>query len=170
MFRDAPKVVTRRYGNGQLHGPRQRHSEDERDRRRTDAARRGRSERLRRTCRRSSFAHDVAPILSKTGCNAGACHASQYGKGGFKLSVFGFAPDEDYRAMVREWSGRRIDRVEPHKSLMLLKPTLAVPHGGNRRLTAGSVEYETLRSWIANGLGRPDRQRSEGDGSCASSR
>lgn len=102
-----------------------------------------------------SFAHDVAPILSKAGCNAGACHASQYGKGGFKLSVFGFAPDEDYRSMVREWSGRRIDRVEPHKSLLLLKPTLAVPHGGNRRLTVGSIEYETLRSWIATGLNPP---------------
>lgn len=102
-----------------------------------------------------SFAHDVAPILSKAGCNAGACHASQYGKGGFKLSVFGFAPDEDYRSMVREWSGRRIDRLEPHKSLLLLKPTLAVPHGGNRRLTVGSIEYETLRQWIATGLNPP---------------
>lgn len=101
------------------------------------------------------FAHDVGPILSKAGCNAGACHASQYGKGGFKLSVFGFAPEEDYRAMVREWSGRRVDLVEPHKSLLLLKPTLAVPHGGNRRLTAGSIEYETLRSWIATGLPAP---------------
>lgn len=103
-----------------------------------------------------SFAHDVAPILSKAGCNAGACHASQYGKGAFKLSVFGFAPDEDYRAIVREWSGRRVDRVEPKNSLLLLKPTLAVPHGGNRRLTVGSIEYETLKSWIAGGLNPPD--------------
>lgn len=102
-----------------------------------------------------NFTHDVLPILSKTGCNAAACHSSQYGKGGFKLSVFGFAPDEDYRAIVREWRGRRIDVLEPGKSLMLLKPTLAVPHGGNRRLTKGSVEYDTLSAWIGNGASAP---------------
>ena len=96
------------------------------------------------------------PILSKTGCNAAACHSSQYGKGGFKLSVFGFAPDEDYKSMAREWRGRRIDVIEPEKSLMLLKPTLAVPHGGNRRLTKGSVEYNVLAAWIGKyALGRP---------------
>lgn len=101
------------------------------------------------------FTLDVAPVLSKSGCNAAACHASQYGKGGFKLSVFGFAPDEDYRAIVREWRGRRVDLLEPEMSLILLKPTMAVPHGGNRRLSVGSVEYDTLRAWIAAGCSAP---------------
>ena len=80
------------------------------------------------------FVHDVAPVLSKLGCNSASCHASQHGKGGFKLSVFGYAPDEDFRAMVREWQGRRSDLLEPEKSLILLKPLAAVPHGGNKRL------------------------------------
>jgi len=101
------------------------------------------------------FVRDVGPILSKTGCNSGACHASQYGKGGFKLSVFGFAPEEDHRALVREWQGRRVDTVEPEKSLFLRKPTLEVPHGGNRRLTKGSVEYDTLTAWLACGAPAP---------------
>jgi hypothetical protein len=103
------------------------------------------------------FARDVAPILSKTGCNSASCHASQHGKGGFKLSVFGFAPEEDYRQMVRDWRGRRVDLLEPEKSLMLLKPTLAVPHGGNRRLNVGGVEYETLRAWLAGGAPPPTK-------------
>ncbi|MBL9095049.1 MAG: DUF1553 domain-containing protein [Planctomycetaceae bacterium] len=102
-----------------------------------------------------SFAHDVAPILSKLGCNSAACHASQYGKGGFKLSVFGFAPDEDYRALVREWQGRRADMVEPEKSLFLLKPLAAVPHGGNKRLDKGTIEYQQLLAWVAGGAAAP---------------
>jgi len=101
------------------------------------------------------FTHDVVPILSKTGCNAAACHSSQYGKGGFKLSVFGFAPDEDFRSMVREWRGRRVDLIEPERSLILLKPTMAVPHGGNRRLEAGSIEYDTILAWISGGAKAP---------------
>jgi len=101
------------------------------------------------------FIRDIGPILSKTGCNSGSCHAAQYGKGGFKLSVFSFAPDEDHRALVREWQGRRVDTVDPEKSLFLLKPTLAVPHGGNRRLNKGSVEYDTLKAWLLCGAPGP---------------
>jgi hypothetical protein len=104
------------------------------------------------------FIEQVMPVLSKAGCNAGACHASQYGKGGFKLSVFGFAPGEDWQNIVRDWSGRRIDRLDPDRSLLLLKPTLALPHGGNRRLVKDSVDYQVLRAWIAGGLPGPNAQ------------
>ena len=37
-----------------------------------------------------SFSNDIQPLLTKFGCNQGACHGSQYGKGGFKLSLRGF--------------------------------------------------------------------------------
>ncbi len=97
------------------------------------------------------YFHDIGPVLSKTGCNSATCHATQYGKGGFKLSVFGYAPDEDYRAMIRDWQGRRVNLVEPDKSMILLKPTMAVPHGGNKRLEIGTVEYDMLRSWLLGG-------------------
>src|SRR5262249_35816513 len=80
---------------------------------------------------------DVLPILSKAGCNAGACHASQFGKGGLKLSVFASQPEDDHRALVRDGLGRRVDPLDPTRSLMLLKPTLGTPHGGGRRLRAG---------------------------------
>jgi hypothetical protein len=97
------------------------------------------------------FREQVLPVISKAGCNAGACHASQFGKGGFKLSVFGYAPDEDYRAIVRDGMGRRIDVFDPSRSLVLLKPTLGQPHQGGHRLEAGSVDYRIFRAWIAEG-------------------
>ena len=94
-----------------------------------------------------NFTEQVMPILSKAGCNAAACHASQHGKGGFKLSVFGYAPDEDYQAIARDREGRRVNLMDPDESLVLLKPTLTVPHGGNRRISYGSVGYDILYAW-----------------------
>jgi hypothetical protein len=102
------------------------------------------------------FNEYVIPILSKAGCSAGACHASQYGKGGFKLSVFGFAPDQDHAQIVRDRHGRRVDFLDPSQSLLLLKPTLAVPHGGGQRLQAGSVDVQTLAAWLAGGAPGPN--------------
>ena len=98
-----------------------------------------------------AFKTQVLPVLTKAGCNSGPCHASQYGKGGFRLSVFSFSPEEDYQAIFRDRQGRRVNLLEPERSLFLLKPTLAVPHGGNRRLTARSVDYELLKSWLLGG-------------------
>ena len=47
--------------------------------------------------------------------------------------------------MVRDSLQRRADFVEPEKSLLLLKPTMQVPHGGGKRLEKGSVDYQILR-------------------------
>jgi len=102
-----------------------------------------------------SFTEHVMPVLAKAGCNAGACHGSQYGRGGFKLSVFGFAPDEDFAAIVRDGFGRRVNRLDPAQSLFLLKPTGAIPHEGGRRFESGSVDQRILAQWLANGAPRP---------------
>ncbi|HEV7222356.1 MAG TPA: DUF1549 domain-containing protein, partial [Pirellulales bacterium] len=102
-----------------------------------------------------AFKTQVLAVLTKAGCNAGACHASQYGKGGFKLSVFSFAPEEDYQAIVRDRQARRVNMLDPERSLFLEKPTLAVPHGGNRRLTAGSTDYDLLKNWLLGGAPGP---------------
>jgi hypothetical protein len=101
------------------------------------------------------FHEHVMPILAKAGCNAGACHASQYGKGGFKLSVFGFAPEDDYRAIVRDQFGRRVNPIAPASSLLLRKPTGGVPHEGGQRLQTGSVDYQILEQWLARGAPPP---------------
>ncbi len=101
------------------------------------------------------FTEHVMPILSKAGCNAGACHASQFGKGGFKLSVFASEPGNDHLAIARGEIGRRINPLDPARSLLLLKPTMQVPHGGGRRLETGSVDYRILEQWIGAGAPGP---------------
>ncbi len=106
------------------------------------------------------FDEDVMPVLAKFGCAAGACHAAQYGKGGFKLSVFGFAPDADHLAIVRDQQGRRINTVDPNQSLLVLKATGAVAHGGGKRIEPGSVAHATLVAWIAGGTPGPQRDPS----------
>ncbi|MFM9960356.1 MAG: Ig domain-containing protein, partial [Planctomycetaceae bacterium] len=107
------------------------------------------------------YVEDVSPILNKAGCSMGACHAAQYGQGGFKLSVFGSELDQDREAIVRDRAQRRLSFVEPTESLFLKKPTMQVPHGGGKRLAAGSVDYEILKAWIANGAPKPDAKAPE---------
>lgn len=102
------------------------------------------------------FNEMVLPVISKAGCNAGACHASQHGKGGFILSVFGFDPDADHRAIFRDRMQRRVNLNSPEESLLLRKPTMDVPHGGGRRLAPGSVDYQILSAWIAAGAPAPN--------------
>jgi len=104
------------------------------------------------------FSRQIVPLISKAGCNMGACHATQYGKGGFKLSVFGYDPNADYAAIVRDRQQRRLSFLDPAASLLLKKPTMQVPHGGGQRLKKNSVDYRVLRAWIADGAPGPNRK------------
>src|SRR5215472_17758981 len=98
-----------------------------------------------------SFVRDVEPILNKVGCTQGTCHGAAKGKNGFKLSLRGYDPEYDYRALINDLSGRRFNRTEPAQSLMLLKPTAQVPHGGGLRMETGSDYYKTILQWISEG-------------------
>lgn len=102
-----------------------------------------------------SFGTDVVPILTKLGCNGGGCHGKATGQNGFKLSLLGFEPDQDYESLVTEGRGRRISQTAPERSLLLTKATSRVPHGGGRRLDEGSDDYRQLRDWIAQGAPAP---------------
>src|SRR5581483_4362302 len=102
------------------------------------------------------FSLEVVPILTRAGCNQGACHGAQYGKGGFKLSLAGFDPDLDYQNIVKQARGRRVAIADPARSLLLLKPTMTVPHGGGRRLEPGSQDYKTLLRWLQEGAPGPN--------------
>ena len=102
-----------------------------------------------------SFRNHVLPVMTKVGCNSGACHGALAGKNGFKLTLRGYDPDVDYQVLTREAIGRRVSLIEPARSLMLLKPTAAVAHGGGRRFDAGSPEYNILAEWIASGASPP---------------
>ncbi len=98
-----------------------------------------------------SFVRDVVPIMSKVGCNAGTCHGARKGKAGFKLSLRGYDPLYDYRALIDDLSGRRFNRSRPDQSLMLLKPTQGVPHEGGFLFDEESRPYKVLQQWIAEG-------------------
>lgn len=98
-----------------------------------------------------SYRYDVLPILSRNGCNQGTCHGNSEGRGGLKLSLKGEDPEGDALILARHGGGRRINRVEPGRSLLLLKATSAVPHGGGVRFNTTSAEYRTLAAWIAAG-------------------
>jgi len=99
-----------------------------------------------------SFLRDVAPILNKVGCTSGPCHGAAKGKNGFKLSLRGYDPQFDYEALLYDLYGRRFNRAEPARSLMLAKPTQQVAHGGGLRFEVGSDAYKTIYDWIAQGV------------------
>jgi hypothetical protein len=111
-----------------------------------------------------SFRNEVMAVLSRAGCNAGACHGNQNGKNGFKLSLRGEDPDFDFAVLTHDQFARRTDPLRPDDSLILLKPTGRVAHEGGKRFDADSPEAAILRRWIAAGCpadppGAPTLQR-----------
>ena len=101
-----------------------------------------------------SFKLDVMPIFMKSGCNTGSCHGAASGKDGFRLSLFGFDPNGDYDRLTREIPGRRINLAIPEHSLMIEKPTAAVPHTGGKRFDIDSEYANTLLRWLGAGVPR----------------
>src|SRR3989441_978754 len=98
-----------------------------------------------------SFERDVMAVLSKAGCNAGACHGNANGKAGFKLSLRGEDADLDFKALTRDMFGRRTEPVDPDQSLILLKATTQLAHEGGQRFKKDSDEYRILQQWITEG-------------------
>lgn len=99
-----------------------------------------------------NFPNQITPIFTKFGCNGGGCHGKASGQNGFKLSLLGFEPTEDFEHLVDESRGRRLAPAAPDTSLLLTKAINVAPHGGGQRLDANSVEYRLLRRWIAQGM------------------
>jgi hypothetical protein len=103
----------------------------------------------------TTFRNHVIPVMTKAGCNSGPCHGAAAGKNGLKLTLRGYDPELDYLSLTRQAEARRIDKVEPARSLMLLKPTLAVSHGGGKRFVPASPAYRVIAHWIASGTPAP---------------
>jgi WD40 repeat protein len=99
-----------------------------------------------------SFVRDVLPALAKAGCMAGSCHAKAEGQNGFHLSVFSYDPKNDYTEITKEARGRRVFPAAPAESLLLLKPTMTIEHGGGERFEVGSETYKLLVDWIRGGM------------------
>ncbi len=102
-----------------------------------------------------SFRKHVIPVLTKKSCNSGSCHGAAAGKNGFKLTLRGYDPSADHVSLTREATARRISLAEPASSLFLLKPTMALAHGGGQRIVVPSLEYQVLSEWIAAGAPGP---------------
>lgn len=102
-----------------------------------------------------SFRNHVESVMSKTGCNSGACHGAQAGKKGFKISLRGYDPEGDFLVLTRQARGRRVTPSDPARSLILTKPSGAIAHGGGLRFDTDSLEYRVLSEWIAAGTPAP---------------
>ncbi len=98
-----------------------------------------------------NFGNQIVPIFTKLGCNSGGCHGKASGQNGFKISLLGFDPELDYNAIVKEARGRRVFPAAPDGSLLLLKASGGIAHGGGKRMEVGSDEYRLIRRWIAAG-------------------
>ena len=103
------------------------------------------------TVEKVDFERHVMGLFGRMGCNAGSCHGSFQGKGGFRLSLFGYEPARDYLALTRDVLARRINPVDPDNSLLLLKATGQIEHAGGVRFSKGSWQYRIFREWIAGG-------------------
>ncbi|MEI7457832.1 MAG: DUF1549 and DUF1553 domain-containing protein [Pirellula sp.] len=108
-----------------------------------------------------SFPNQVIPIFTKLGCNGGGCHGKAAGQNGFRLSLLGFEPNEDFEHLVKESRGRRLSQASPDSSLLLTKSINATPHGGGQRMEMNSQEYRIMRRWIEQGMmpGKADDPR-----------
>ena len=108
-----------------------------------------------------SFRNHIQPVLTKSGCNAGACHGAAAGQNGFRVSLRGYDDDGDHTILTRGAMNRRITLADPARSLLLLKSTATIPHKGGERFKTGSFEYRVLAEWIAAGAPgpRPDDPR-----------
>lgn len=102
-----------------------------------------------------SFAREVEPVLTKNGCNGGGCHGAQHGRGGFKLSLFGFDPAFDHAQIVQSNEGRRVVLSDPERSILLAKPALVMEHGGGEKLKLNGRDYAVLRQWLEDGAPAP---------------
>lgn len=98
-----------------------------------------------------SFTNDVQPILTRYNCNSGGCHGKLAGQNGFRLSLRGYAPEDDHKSLEQAELGRRINLLAPEQSLILQKATGKVSHGGGQLFESDSLPYKTLTAWIENG-------------------
>ena len=99
-----------------------------------------------------NFGQRIVPIFSKLGCNTGGCHGKLAGQNGFRLSLLGAEADLDYLTLVKENRGRRLNPSAPDNSLLLLKVSGGMAHGGGKRMDRESDEYRMIRRWIASGM------------------
>jgi hypothetical protein len=108
-----------------------------------------------------NFTREIVPILTKAGCNQGACHGSQHGRGGFKLSLFGFDAPFDHAQIVQSAEGRRVVVSDAESSILLQKPALVMDHKGGERFPLRSRPYNVIKRWLEDGVPEPSAKDPE---------
>jgi hypothetical protein len=104
-----------------------------------------------------SFLNDIEPLFTRLGCNQGACHGKGAGQNGFRLSLRGYAPEQDYQWLTREFLGRRLSSAQPEDSLLLRKPLGQAPHEGGKVFSVGSRPHALLLAWLKAGMPGPSK-------------
>lgn len=102
-----------------------------------------------------SFVNDIEPILTRYNCNSGGCHGKLAGQNGFRLSLRGYAPEQDHAYLAREEQSRRVNFAEPERSLIITKPLGKVPHAGGKLIEENSPPHQMLLAWINAGCPAP---------------
>lgn len=104
-----------------------------------------------------SFLNDVMPLFTRLGCNQGACHGKGSGQNGFRLSLRGYAPEQDFQSLTREFNARRVSATVPEESLLLRKATGLAPHEGGTLFEVGSRPYQVFLAWLRAGMPGPSK-------------
>jgi hypothetical protein len=97
------------------------------------------------------FQRHIVPLFGRLGCNGRSCHGSFQGRGGFRLSLFGYDFQADYSALTQKQEEMRVDVDDPAQSLILTKPTDEFNHEGGLRYKKNSWQYHLIRRWIESG-------------------
>ena len=108
-----------------------------------------------------SFTREIVPILTRAGCNQGACHGAQHGRGGFKLSLLGFDAFFDHAQIVQSAEGRRVVLSDPERSILIMKPAQQMDHLGGERFKVNGREYNYLKRWLEDGAPEPNAKDPE---------
>lgn len=104
------------------------------------------------------FQRHIVPLLGRQGCNGRSCHGSFQGRGGLRLSLFGYDMKFDLEALTKlkgEADELRVNLKKPTESLMLVKASDASMHEGGEKLKKGSWEYRLFAKWIECGCPGP---------------
>jgi len=109
------------------------------------------------TTRPPSFLNDVMPLFTRWGCNQGSCHGKGSGQNGFRLSLRGYAPENDFEWLTREFEGRRVSATVPEDSLLLRKTLGLAPHEGGVLFPVGSRPHQVLLAWLHAGIPGPKK-------------
>ena len=97
-----------------------------------------------------TFRNDVLPILTRAGCNSGACHGALAGKGGMKLTLRGYDPEPDHFVLTRQALARARRPLGAGQ-----EPDAAQAHAGPCPTAAGRGSTRARGSTTCSSTGSP---------------